>query len=73
MADQTGYKGDLEGTPAVHAASMAVGVCLCGDMVGVDLLDKDGKTIAHGHLDLESAVEFHRMYGEAITEALAHK
>lgn len=64
------YKGDLEGRPTPHAASMSVGVCRCGYLVGVDLLDAEGVTLAHGHLDIESALEFAALYGEAIEEAI---
>ncbi len=65
------YRGDLEGVPVTHAAAMRVGVCLCGDMIGVDLVDRDGDTIAHGHLDIDSAEQFFRAYGEAIAEVRA--
>lgn len=57
MADDA-YKGDLEGVPTPHATSMRCGICLCGDLVGIDLLDVAGRTMAHGHLDLMTAVEF---------------
>ena len=63
-----GYKGDLDGRPAPNAVTMRCGVCLDGTTVGVDLLDANDKTIAHGHLDVESALEFAERYGEAIEE-----
>lgn len=66
MAEDSNYAGDLNGVPCVCATSMAVGVCRDGQSVGVDLIDQDGKTIAHGHLDLETAIEFHQRYGETI-------
>lgn len=63
------YAGDLDGVPTVSAASMRCGVCLSGTSIGVDLVDRGGRTIAHGHLDIAAAEEFWRMYGEAIVEA----
>lgn len=59
---------DLEGNPAVNALFMRCGVCQCGDLVGVDLVDREGAVIAHGHLELDAAMEFHRMFGDAINE-----
>ena len=67
------YKGDLEGAPVQHSASMRCGVCLCGDLIGVDLVDQYGETIAHGHLDGAAAVDFMEMYGDAIEEVLAKR
>ncbi len=69
MADDD-YAGDLDGNPALQAVSMRCGVCKTGGSIGVDLLDENGKTIAHGHLDTETAIQFFEMYGEAIDEVL---
>ncbi len=66
-----GYRGDLDGAPVPHAAHMRCGVCLCGDLIGVDLIDAGGKTIAHGHMDVETALEFATQYGNAIEEVMA--
>ena len=66
-----GYKGDLEGRPVPNAVSMRCGVCLDGTTVGVDLLDANDKTIAHGHLDVETALEFAEQFAEALAELVA--
>ncbi len=65
-----GYRGDLEGRPTPHAAEMRCGVCLDGTTIGVDLLDANGETIAHGHLDPETALVFAEQFGEAIEEVV---
>lgn len=61
---------DLEGNPAANAAFMRVGVCPDGASVGIDLLDSAGKTIAHGHLELEQAVDFTSQLNDAIQKLI---
>jgi hypothetical protein len=57
---------DLDGDPVAQASFMRCGPCHDLKSVGVDLVDRDGNTICHGHLHVEEAEEFHRLWGEAI-------
>lgn len=63
------YAGDLDGVPTRSVRYMRCGVCKDGCSIGVDLVDENGETIAHGHLGIEQAEDFWRLYGEAIVEA----
>jgi hypothetical protein len=49
---------------------MACGVCKGGWSIGIDFRDEAGRTIAHGHLDVDRALVFAREYGEAIEEVV---
>lgn len=54
---------------SLQAASMNVGCCKHGHVIGVDMNARDGSTFAHGHFDVETAKLFHERLGEAIDEA----
>lgn len=56
---------------ALQAASMAVGSCEHGGTVGIDMMAQDGRVFAHGHFDINIAVQFRDQLNEAITEAVA--
>ena len=60
---------------ALQAYSMSVGLCTETSevMVGIDMNAEDQNTFAHGHFDLETAVEFASQLNEAIEEAMAKK
>lgn len=64
--DDDGYTGDLSGRPTVNATTMDCGVCQCGFLIGVDLHDSDGSTIAHGHMDIDTAMTFAEKFAEAV-------
>lgn len=61
---------DLTGMPAVNAVFMRVGVCPDGNSIGIDLIDAVGKTIAHGHLELEQAVTFTSELNDTIQQLI---
>lgn len=52
------------------ASSMRAGVCESGDMVGVDMCNRDGIVLMHGHFDLATAQEFYLQFGAALAEAM---
>ncbi|MEK9754715.1 MAG: hypothetical protein VW338_16085 [Rhodospirillaceae bacterium] len=44
--------------PPLQAAGMRVGQCCARDLIGVDLVARDGKAFAHGHMSLTNAIAF---------------
>ena len=71
MPEDKGYAGDLDGRPlkpSQCASSMSCGVCVSGRLIGVDFYDEKGETIAHGHLDIGSALTFAESFSDAIEE-----
>jgi hypothetical protein len=58
-----------DGKP-LQAASIGVGTCIeSRNLVGIDLVAQDGKTFAHGHFDIETAVRFRADLDLAIEDA----
>lgn len=55
----------------MQAASMSVGSCAHGGTVGIDMLARDGSVFAHGHFDIDVAIEFGERLTQAIAEAIA--
>ncbi len=49
-------EGERPGAP--QAAFIRPGVCKSGDLVGLDMLARDGKVIAHAHMDAGTAAAF---------------
>lgn len=67
-ARQPAHTSDLEGAKSPQAASIRCGVCRDGKSIGIDMQDARGETLAHGHVGLETAEQFHSDYGEIIEE-----
>ena len=57
---------------ALQAASMSVGMCQHGypPTIGIDLHAQDGTVFAHGHFDVETAINFVEKMSEACEQAL---
>jgi hypothetical protein len=73
VAENDSYAGDLDGRQidlSQCAVAMSCGVCKGGWSIGVDFYDGEGKTIAHGHLDVDRAIIFAQEYGNAIEEVV---
>tara|TARA_S200002703_G_scaffold129090_1_gene116033 strand:+ start:434 stop:652 length:219 start_codon:yes stop_codon:yes gene_type:complete len=57
--------------PIVQANAVQVGVCRCGNLIGIDMIDADGMIISHAHFDAETAVDFAEDFGDAIGRVIA--
>ena len=55
---------------ALQAAQMSVGTCSGGDTIGIDMLADDGSVFAHGHFDVETAIQFTKALSAEISQAL---
>lgn len=70
MADNRKFSVQQWTQPALQASSMRAGACEHPGMVGIDMIAQDGNVFAHGHFDIETAMEFHRYLGIAIDQAV---
>lgn len=51
-----------------YASGMRAGICDCGNLVGIDLLNHQKQVIGHGHFDLEQAKLFRNIFDAAIQQ-----
>lgn len=51
-----------------YASHMRCGICDCGNLVGIDLLDNQKRVIGHGHFDIEGAKVFRNIFDAAIQQ-----
>lgn len=71
MSDDTIPTPTWEG-PANRASQIVTDVCECGDLVGIDLLAKDGTVFAHAHMELEQAEAFAKEFMRGIEQVRAN-
>lgn len=54
--------------PVQRASHLRTDVCQSGDLVGIDLIAKDGTVFAHAHMEIDQAAAFAKEFERGIKQ-----